>query len=98
MKLKNRIKKIGAGVMASLCAISVIGGPVTTSSITANAALTTENSAFPPADEVIAQAATLLGSPYGWGYKGYSESQRKGYGEIYAADKCADGAGGNIIA
>ena len=72
MKLKNRIKKIGAGLMASLCALSVIGSPITTSSITANAAPTTENAAFPSADEVIAEAATLLGSPYGWGYKGYS--------------------------
>ena len=72
MKLKNRIKKIGAGLMASLCALSVIGGPVTVNNISASAALTAENTAFPSADEVIAEAATLLGSPYGWGYKGYS--------------------------
>jgi len=72
MKLKNRIKKIGAGLMASLCAISVIGGPVTVNNISASAALTVKNTAFPTADEVIAEAATLLGSPYGWGSKGYT--------------------------
>ena len=71
MNISKKIKKLGAGIMASLCALSVIGGSITTGSITSNAALTTENTAFPTADEVIAQAATLLGSPYGWGYKGY---------------------------
>ena len=71
IKFKNRIKKIGAGIMASLCAVSLfstsIGG-----TLSASAAMTTENTAFPTADEVIAEAATLLGSPYGWGYKGYT--------------------------
>ena len=71
IKFKNRIKKIGAGIMASLCAVSLfstsIGG-----TLSAGAAMTTENTAFPTADEVIAEAATLLGSPYGWGYKGYT--------------------------
>ena len=71
IKFKNRIKKIGAGIMASLCAVSLfstsIGG-----TLSASAAMTTENTAFPTADEVIAEAATLLGSPYGWGCKGYS--------------------------
>lgn len=68
---KKRIKKLGAGIMASLCAVSLfstfIGG-----TLSASAAMTTENTAFPTADEVIAEAATLLGSPYGWGYKGYT--------------------------
>ncbi|MBP3747405.1 MAG: hypothetical protein J6I47_08080 [Ruminococcus sp.] len=71
IKFKNRINKIGAGIMASLCAVSLfstsIGG-----TLPASAAMTTENTAFPTADEVIAEAATLLGSPYGWGYKGYT--------------------------
>ena len=71
IKFKNRIKKIGAGIMASLCAVSLfsisIGG-----TLSAGAAMATENTAFPTADEVIAEAATLLGSPYGWGCKGYS--------------------------
>ncbi|MFR7409701.1 MAG: SpaA isopeptide-forming pilin-related protein [Ruminococcus bicirculans (ex Wegman et al. 2014)] len=40
--------------------------------ITANAASSsTENAAFPSADTVIAKAATLLGSPYTYGNKGY---------------------------
>ena len=67
----NRIiKRIGAGLLAMSCAFSVLG--TTIPSISANAAMTTENEAFPSADEVIAEAATLLGSPYGWGFKGYT--------------------------
>lgn len=69
--LKKNMKRLGAGIMASLCAVSLfstsIGG-----TLSASAAMTTENTAFPTADEVIAEAATLLGSPYGWGYKGYT--------------------------
>ena len=68
---KKRIKKLGAGIMASLCAVSLfstsIGG-----TLSAGAAMTTDNTAFPTADEVIAEAATLLGAPYGWGFKGYT--------------------------
>lgn len=73
INLKNKIKKIGAGFMAGLCAFSMLGTNLS-SGISAGAAstITTENSAFPSADEVIAQAATLLGSPYGWGFKGYT--------------------------
>ena len=69
---KSFMKKLSAGLMASLCALSVIGSSVTNIGITASAAMTTENTAFPSADAVIAQAATLLGSPYGWGFKGYT--------------------------
>ena len=68
---KKRIKKLGAGIMASLCAVSLfstsIGG-----TLSAGAAMTTENTAFPTADEIIAEASTLLGAPYGWGFKGYT--------------------------
>lgn len=68
---KKRIKKLGAGIMASLCAVSLfstsIGG-----TLSAGAAMTTDNTAFPNADEIIAEASTLLGAPYGWGYKGYT--------------------------
>lgn len=71
--LKKKIRKLSAGFMAGLCAFSML---VTNLSggISTNAAntITTENSAFPSADKVIAQAATLLGSPYGWGFKGYT--------------------------
>ena len=43
------------------------------SSLGASAASTsTENAAFPSADTVIAKAATLLGTPYQFGNKGYS--------------------------
>ena len=71
IKFKNRIKKIGAGIMASLCAVSLFSTSIS-GTLSASAAMTTENTAFPTADEVIAEAATLLGSPYGWGCKGYS--------------------------
>ena len=47
--------------------------------ITANAASTsTENSAFPSSDTVIAKAATLLGSPYTFGNKGYWYAYNQG--------------------
>lgn len=71
INFKNRIKKIGAGIMASLCAVSLFSNSIG-GTLSAGAAMTTENTAFPTADEVIAEAATLLGSPYGWGYKGYT--------------------------
>ena len=71
IKFKNRIKKIGAGIMASLCAVSLFSTSIS-GTLSAGAAMATENTAFPTADEVIAEAATLLGSPYGWGCKGYS--------------------------
>ncbi len=67
------IKKISAGLMAGLCTFSMLtttmGGAITTSAASTN---TTENAAFPSADKVIAQAATLLGAPYGWGFKGFT--------------------------
>ena len=73
INLKKKIKKLGAGFMAGLCAFSMLGTNLS-SGISTNAAstITTENSAFPSADTVIAQAATLLGSTYGWGFKGYT--------------------------
>jgi len=70
----NKImKKLGAGLMAGLCAFTMLGsnfgGLI---SARAESVTTTENEAFPSADEVIAQAATLLGSPYGFGFKGFT--------------------------
>ena len=71
--LKNKIRKIGAGFMAGLCAFSMLGTSMGNAVQTKAAnTITTENSAFPNADTVIAQAAELLGSPYGWGFKGYT--------------------------
>lgn len=70
-KSRGFIKKLSAGFMAGLCAFSMFGSSMS-GVITANAASTsTENSAFPSADTVVAKAATLLGSPYTFGNKGY---------------------------
>ena len=71
-KIKSKIlKKLSAGFMAGLCVFSMLGSSMS-GVITANAASTsTENSAFPSADTVVAKAATLLGSPYTFGNKGY---------------------------
>ena len=78
-KIKSKIlKKLSAGFMAGLCAFSMLGSSVS-GVITANAASTsTENSAFPSADTVIAKAATLLGSPYTFGNKGYWYAYNQG--------------------
>jgi len=52
-KNNSFIRKLGAGLMASLCAVSMLATPMT-GVITASAASTaTENEAFPSADEVI---------------------------------------------
>ena len=70
--IKNRIlKKLSAGFMAGLCAFSMLGSSMS-GAITASAASTPmENPTFPSADTVIAKAATLLGTPYTYGNKGY---------------------------
>ena len=66
---KNKIlKKIGAGLMAGLCAFTLIGtniGGLKTS------AATTAKEPLLSGDEVIKQAAKYLGVPYGWDCKGY---------------------------
>ena len=70
---KNKIlKKLGAGLMAGLCAFSMLGTSMGGSFKTSAASTSTENAAFPSADTVIAKAATLLGTPYQFGNKGYS--------------------------
>ena len=57
--------------MAGLCAFSMLGSSMS-GAITASAASTPmENPTFPSADTVIAKAATLLGTPYTYGNKGY---------------------------
>ena len=70
--IKNRIlKKLSAGLMAGFCAFSMFGSSMS-GAITASAASTPmENPAFPSADTVIEKAATLLGTPYTYGNKGY---------------------------
>ena len=78
MKIKNLIGKLGAAFMAGLCAFSMLGSSVS-GIITASVAnSSTENSAFPSADTVIAKAATLLGSPYTFGNKGYWYAYNQG--------------------
>lgn len=70
-KKSKILKKLSAGFMAGLCAFSMLGSSMS-GVITANAASSsTENAAFPSADTVIAKAATLLGTPYTYGNKGY---------------------------
>ena len=78
-KTKSKIlRKLSAGLMAGLCAFSMLGSSVS-GAITANAASTsTENSAFPSSNTVIAKAATLLGSPYTFGNKGYWYAYNQG--------------------
>ena len=78
-KTKSKIlRKLSAGLMAGLCAFSMLGSSVS-GAITANAASTsTENSAFPSSDTLIAKAATLLGSPYTFGNKGYWYAYNQG--------------------
>ena len=67
------VKKLSAGFMAGLCAFSMLGSNLSgTIPARAESVSTTENAAFPSADEVIAQAATLLGTKYLFGYKGFT--------------------------
>lgn len=77
-KKSKILKKLSAGFMAGLCAFSMLGSSMS-GVITANAASSsTENAAFPSADTVIAKAATLLGSPYTFGNKGYWYAYNQG--------------------
>ena len=70
-KKSKILKKLSTGFMAGLCAFSMFGSSMS-GAITASAASTPmENPAFPSADTVIAKAATLLGTPYTYGNKGY---------------------------
>ena len=79
---KNKIlKKLGAGLMAGLCAFSMLGTNFNSSFGASAVSSSTENVAFPSADTVIAKAATLLGTPYTFGNKGYSG--------IYTQGACA---------
>lgn len=65
------LRRLTTGIMAGLCAFSMLGSSMS-GAITASAASTPmENPAFPSADTVIAKAATLLGTPYTYGNKGY---------------------------
>ena len=77
-KKSKILKKLSTGFMAGLCAFSMLGSSMS-GAITANAASSsTENAAFPSADTVIAKAATLLGTPYTFGNKGYWYAYNQG--------------------
>ncbi|BFK56145.1 hypothetical protein I2400191J7_11550 [Ruminococcus bicirculans (ex Wegman et al. 2014)] len=77
-KKSKILKKLSAGFMAGLCAFSMFGSSMS-GAITASAASTPmENPAFPSADTVIAKAATLLGTPYTYGNKGYWYAYNQG--------------------
>ena len=72
------LRRLTTGFMAGLCAFSMLGSSMS-GAITANAASSsTENAAFPSADTVIAKAATLLGTPYTFGNKGYWYAYNQG--------------------
>ena len=85
-KKSKILKKLSAGFMAGLCAFSMLGSSMS-GVITANAASSsTENAAFPSADTVIAKAATLLGSPYTYGNKGYWYAYDQGQYQALSVD------------
>ena len=85
-KKSKILKKLSTGFMAGLCAFSMLGSSMS-GVITANAASSsTENSAFPSADTVIAKAATLLGSPYTFGNKGYWYAYNQGQYQALSVD------------
>ena len=72
------LRRLTTGFMAGLCAFSMFGSSMS-GAITASAASTPmENPAFPSADTVIAKAATLLGTPYTYGNKGYWHAYDQG--------------------
>ena len=85
-KKSKILKKLSAGFMAGLCAFSMFGSSMS-GAITASAASTPmENPAFPSADTVIAKAATLLGTPYTYGNKGYWYAYDQGQYQALSVD------------
>ena len=62
---KKLIKRIGAGIMAGLCAVSMLG-----SSMSGMMTVEAAKIEFPSRDKVIAKAAELLGCKYTFGTKG----------------------------
>ena len=85
-KKSKILKKLGAGFMAGLCAFSMFGSSMS-GAITASAASTPmENPTFPSADTVIAKAATLLGTPYTFGNKGYWYAYDQGQYQALSVD------------
>ena len=66
--IKSKIlKRISAGLTAVICAVTMFGTILSNTDIQAAEA----KEPLLTADEVIKQAATYLGVPYGWDCKGY---------------------------
>ena len=85
-KKSKILKKLSAGFMAGLCAFSMLGSSMS-GAITASAASTPmENPTFPSAGTVIAKAATLLGTPYTYGNKGYWYAYDQGQYQALSVD------------
>lgn len=85
-KKSKILKKLSAGFMAGLCAFSMFGSSMS-GAITASAASTPMgNPTFPSADTVIAKAATLLGTPYTYGNKGYWYAYDQGQYQALSVD------------
>ena len=85
-KKSKILKKLSAGFMAGLCAFSMFGSSMS-GAITASAASTPmENPTFPSAGTVIAKAATLLGTPYTYGNKGYWYAYDQGQYQALSVD------------
>lgn len=85
-KKSKILKKLSAGFMAGLCAFSMLGSSMS-GAITASAASTPmKNPTFPSAGTVIAKAATLLGTPYTYGNKGYWYAYDQGQYQALSVD------------
>ena len=69
------LKRIGTGIMAAVCAFSFA-----TAEVKPMKAKAASEAVFPNADQIIAQAATLLGG-------NYSSAGGKGYYNMYDANK-----------
>ncbi|MCR5718618.1 MAG: hypothetical protein K6F80_06265 [Oscillospiraceae bacterium] len=69
---KTTAKKISAGVLAGICAFSMLAANAPAMIPVEATSTSTENPLFPSTDVLVAQAATLLGTKYGFGKKGYS--------------------------
>lgn len=80
------LRRLTTGFMAGLCAFSMLGSSMS-GAITASAASTPmENPTFPSAGTVIAKAATLLGTPYTYGNKGYWYAYDQGQYQALSVD------------
>ena len=80
------LRRLTTGFMAGLCAFSMFGSSMS-GAITASAASTPMgNPTFPSADTVIAKAATLLGTPYTYGNKGYWYAYDQGQYQALSVD------------